>query len=48
MFKKFRQYAIQNCGRNWTANVIRASQEIEDMNDWRARARKLFESGDQK
>lgn len=43
MFKEAFQYARKNCGVLWTANLLRASLEIEDSNGWRERARAMLD-----
>lgn len=43
MFKEAFQYARKHCGAIWTANLLRASLEIEDLNGWKGRARKMFQ-----
>lgn len=42
MFKEAFQYARKHCGVLWTANLLRASLEIEDSNGWRQRERRAF------
>jgi hypothetical protein len=47
MIKKAIQYSTQRCGKTWTLNVLKSAIEVDDVNGWRNRARKLFHSGDQ-
>jgi len=45
MFKKFQQYARQNCGNIWTENVIRAALAFDNSNGWKERTRELLDGG---
>jgi len=45
MFKKFQQYARQNCGNIWTENVIRAALDFDNSNGWKERTRELLDGG---
>lgn len=42
MMKKAIQFSTQRCGKTWTLGVLQSALEIDDVNGWRERARKLI------
>lgn len=43
MMKKAIQFSNQTCGKAWTLNVLKSAIEVDDVNGWRNRARKMFD-----
>lgn len=41
--KKAIEYSNRRCGKAWTLNVLKSALEIDAQNDWRERARKMFQ-----
>lgn len=46
MMKKAIQFSNQTCGKAWTLNVLKSAIEVDDVNGWRNRARKLFQGSE--
>lgn len=43
MMKKAIQFSNQTCGKAWTLNVLKSAIEVDDVNGWRNRARRMFD-----
>ena len=43
MMKKAIQFSTQTCGKAWTLNVLKSAIEVDDVNGWRAKARKMWD-----
>jgi len=41
--KKAIEYSNRRCGKAWTLNVLKSAIEVDDVNGWRNRARRMFD-----